>query len=221
MTIHGGTLRPIWVIGMPGAEARERDGQPAFGSLADGELVRACLDGHTDAFDVIVERHRRTVYRLCYRFVSNHEDANDLSQDVFLPAELQRLFDAYVLVQAQDVLQLTETQYPQFLARLRALQDVRRRAQAERSRIIAELRNLAERGRTDASTRDRIPAQLKALRDLESRRQSEEQQAIEKIDDVLEPVQQARLRVFEEQMERRKLELLVRARQSARARRAR
>lgn len=137
------------------------------------------------------------------------------------PAELQRLFDAYVLVQAQDVLQLTETQYPQFLARLRALQDVRRRAQAERSRIIAELRNLAERGRTDTSTRDRIPAQLKALRDLESRRQSEEQQAIEKIDDVLEPVQQARLRVFEEQMERRKLELLVRARQSARARRAR
>lgn len=137
------------------------------------------------------------------------------------PAELQRLFDAYVLVQAQDTLQLTDTQYPQFLARLRALQDVRRRAQAERSRLIAELRRLADRGRDDASTRDQIPDQLKALRDLESRRQSEEQHAIEKLDEVLEPVQQARLRVFEEQMERRKLELLVRARQAARARRGR
>lgn len=86
MTIHGGTLRPAWVIGMPGADARERDGQSVVGSLSDAELVRACLDGQADAFEVIVERHQRTVYRLCYRFVSNHEDANDLSQDVFLRA---------------------------------------------------------------------------------------------------------------------------------------
>jgi len=34
----------------------------------------------------VVERHRRSVYRLCYRFVGNHEDADDLSQDVFLRA---------------------------------------------------------------------------------------------------------------------------------------
>jgi len=33
-----------------------------------------------------VERHRRAVYQLCYRFVGNHEDASDLSQDVFLRA---------------------------------------------------------------------------------------------------------------------------------------
>jgi len=35
---------------------------------------------------VVVERHRRAIYLLCYRFVSNHEDASDLSQDVFLRA---------------------------------------------------------------------------------------------------------------------------------------
>ena len=35
---------------------------------------------------MIVERHRRAVYQLCYRFVGNHEDASDLSQDVFLRA---------------------------------------------------------------------------------------------------------------------------------------
>src|SRR5262249_59709529 len=49
-------------------------------------LVEACLRGQSAAFDVIVERHRRSVYLLCYRFVSNHEDASDLSQDVFLRA---------------------------------------------------------------------------------------------------------------------------------------
>ena len=44
------------------------------------------LAGHRDAFDVIVERHRRQVYQLCYRFVGNHEDASDLGQDVFIRA---------------------------------------------------------------------------------------------------------------------------------------
>ena len=58
----------------------------AFGDLDETALVEACLAGRLQAFDVIVERHRRTVYQLCYRFVSNHEDASDLSQDVFLRA---------------------------------------------------------------------------------------------------------------------------------------
>ena len=59
---------------------------PSLGELNDAALVAACLEGAQGAFDVIVERHRRTVYQLCYRFVSNHEDASDLSQDVFLRA---------------------------------------------------------------------------------------------------------------------------------------
>ena len=54
--------------------------------LGEPELVAACLEGRIGAFDLIVERHRRTVYQLCYRFVGNHEDASDLSQDVFLRA---------------------------------------------------------------------------------------------------------------------------------------
>jgi RNA polymerase sigma-70 factor (ECF subfamily) len=52
----------------------------------DAELVEACLAGHREAFDTIVERHRRQVYQLCFRFVGNHEDASDLAQDVFVRA---------------------------------------------------------------------------------------------------------------------------------------
>ncbi len=59
---------------------------PALALLDEAALIRACLDGRTEAFDLIVERHRRGVYLLCYRFVGNHEDASDLSQDVFLRA---------------------------------------------------------------------------------------------------------------------------------------
>jgi RNA polymerase sigma-70 factor, ECF subfamily len=54
--------------------------------IGDAELVAACLDGQTGAFDLVVERHQRAVYQLCYRFVGNHEDASDLAQDVFLRA---------------------------------------------------------------------------------------------------------------------------------------
>jgi len=58
----------------------------ALSDLGEADLVAACLAGHPGAFDLIVERHRRTVYQLCYRFVGNHEDASDLTQDVFLRA---------------------------------------------------------------------------------------------------------------------------------------
>jgi RNA polymerase sigma-70 factor (ECF subfamily) len=52
----------------------------------DRALVQATLDGHRDAFDLIVERHRRAVYQVCFRFVGNHEDASDLAQDAFIRA---------------------------------------------------------------------------------------------------------------------------------------
>jgi RNA polymerase sigma-70 factor (ECF subfamily) len=49
-------------------------------------LVEAFVNGRREAFDEIVRRHRRQVYLLCFRFVSNHEDAADLAQDVFVRA---------------------------------------------------------------------------------------------------------------------------------------
>src|SRR5437762_3167250 len=60
--------------------------EPALTELSETALIEACLAGRPGAFDLVVERHRRSVYQLCYRFVGNHEDASDLSQDVFLRA---------------------------------------------------------------------------------------------------------------------------------------
>lgn len=57
---------------------------PALQALTEPDLIAAALDGRPGAFDLIVERHRRPVYQICYRFMGNHEDASDLSQDVFL-----------------------------------------------------------------------------------------------------------------------------------------
>src|SRR4051794_33728079 len=58
----------------------------SLAAAADAEVVESCLAGNRAAFDVIVERHQRQVYQLCYRFLGNHEDASDLAQDVFVRA---------------------------------------------------------------------------------------------------------------------------------------
>ena len=54
--------------------------------LDDAALVTAASAGNREAFDVLVERHRRSVYHVCYRFLNNHEDASDLAQDTFVRA---------------------------------------------------------------------------------------------------------------------------------------
>ncbi|HEX6323684.1 MAG TPA: sigma-70 family RNA polymerase sigma factor [Vicinamibacterales bacterium] len=62
---------------------------PASTDLADADdrvLVAAFQAGHEAAFDVIVTRHQRHVYQICYRFAGSHEDAADLAQDVFVRA---------------------------------------------------------------------------------------------------------------------------------------
>jgi RNA polymerase sigma-70 factor (ECF subfamily) len=50
------------------------------------DAVEACQRGEREAFDRLVVRYQREVYRLCYRYLNNHEDANDVTQEVFLRA---------------------------------------------------------------------------------------------------------------------------------------
>ena len=47
-------------------------------------IERFCSNGDESAFNQIVERHQRDVYRLAYRFAGNHEDAHDLAQEAFV-----------------------------------------------------------------------------------------------------------------------------------------
>lgn len=71
---------------MAGGRALSTEGLARLREADDRTLVHAFLAGQREAFDVIVERHRRHVYQLCYRFLGNHEDASDLTQDVFVRA---------------------------------------------------------------------------------------------------------------------------------------
>ena len=128
------------------------------------------------------------------------------------PTEVQRLLDAYVLVQAQDAVELTDAQYPQFVTKLRTLQDARRRNERLRMQLINELNRLSS-GRGAAERREpTIRERLTALDELEVSAAAELRQARRELADTLDLRQQARLRVFEERVEQQKLQLLVQAR---------
>jgi RNA polymerase sigma-70 factor (ECF subfamily) len=75
-------LSPVSLAANDPQSAGDRGG----GRQADHEAVLACQRGEREAFDRLVERYQRDVYRLCYRYVNNHHDANDMAQEVFLKA---------------------------------------------------------------------------------------------------------------------------------------
>lgn len=51
---------------------------------ADTLLVERCLAGDPAAWEQMVRSHHRRVYNLCYRFTGKADEAEDLSQEVFL-----------------------------------------------------------------------------------------------------------------------------------------
>ena len=129
------------------------------------------------------------------------------------PAEIQRMFDSYALMQAQEQLQIPDERFAQFLTRFKALQDVRRRTLQTHARLTQELRRLLAAAPPDeAQLKDRILA----LQNADEQGAADIRKAYDAIDQLLDVRQQAKFRVFEEMMERRKLELVTRARQSRR-----
>jgi hypothetical protein len=135
------------------------------------------------------------------------------------PGEVVAMLDAYALVQAQETLQLNDAQYAPFVARLKKLQETRRRNQRAHNQIVQELRKLAGPQAAPPFDEAAIRDRLKALRELDDRGAVELRRAYEGLDEVLDVHQQARFRMFEEMIERRKLDLLLRARQRAAGRR--
>jgi RNA polymerase sigma-70 factor (ECF subfamily) len=52
----------------------------------DIELVESARNGEVSAFRKLVEQNKRHVYNLAYDLTGNREDAEDISQDVFIKA---------------------------------------------------------------------------------------------------------------------------------------
>jgi RNA polymerase sigma-70 factor (ECF subfamily) len=48
------------------------------------QLVRRCASGDPAAWEEIVQRFHRRIYNICYRFAGSADDAQDLTQEVFI-----------------------------------------------------------------------------------------------------------------------------------------
>jgi RNA polymerase sigma factor (sigma-70 family) len=52
----------------------------------DGDLIYRCLNGETEAFGFLVDKYRESVYGLAYAMLIDFDDAEDITQEVFITA---------------------------------------------------------------------------------------------------------------------------------------
>jgi RNA polymerase sigma-70 factor (ECF subfamily) len=69
----------------PATAAMTRESEP-FGAIVDpdAELVARWQGGDSSAFEVLVRRHERPVFRLALRMLGNREEAEDVTQEALL-----------------------------------------------------------------------------------------------------------------------------------------
>jgi RNA polymerase sigma-70 factor (ECF subfamily) len=54
--------------------------------MTDSEIIRLIIDGDRQIFRILVEKYQAMVFRTCMGFVHNKDDADDLTQEVFIQA---------------------------------------------------------------------------------------------------------------------------------------
>lgn len=64
-----------------------------YNNCDDYELIKKVLSGDNDAFSEIVNRYKNLVYSVILRMINDYEEANDISQEVFI--KVYRNLDKY------------------------------------------------------------------------------------------------------------------------------
>ncbi len=122
--------------------------------------------------------------------------------------EAFRIVDAYVVSNLQDSLGLSDEQYVRVLPLVTKLQGDRRDYFLGRGRMIREMRRLLHAGGSEAA----LVEKLGELKRLESEGPARTKSDFDALDAALTPLQQAKFRLLEAEVERRMRELTGRAR---------
>ena len=130
-------------------------------------------------------------------------------------AEAFRMVDAYVMSNLQESLGLTDEQFAKAIPLVKRLQTERREYYVERTRKVREMRRLLHQGGAPEAQVLELLRQVKAL---DADGPAATRKNLEALDAVLTPVQQAKFRVLELEVEQRMRELVSRARPRAGAR---
>jgi hypothetical protein len=126
--------------------------------------------------------------------------------------EAFRIVDAYVVSHLQESLALSDEQYVRVLPLVTKLQGDRREFFLGRGRLIREMRRLLRAG---GGSEAELLAKLGELKRLESEGPSRVKGDSDALDAALAPLQQAKFRLLELEVEQRMRELMGRARPGA------
>ena len=69
---------------MPGSDHPAASKLPGSPADAIETLIHRCLAGDQAAWDLIVKQYWRKVFNVAYKFVGKHDEAEDLTQEIFL-----------------------------------------------------------------------------------------------------------------------------------------
>jgi hypothetical protein len=128
--------------------------------------------------------------------------------------EAFRLVDAYVVSNLQESLGLSDAEFVKVLPLVKKVQTGRRENLLARGRLLRQLRRqLRAGGAPEAEVRKT----LEELKRLESEGRERTAEDVAELDRALTPLQQAKYRVLELEVEQRLRELMGRARERGRA----
>jgi Spy/CpxP family protein refolding chaperone len=117
---------------------------------------------------------------------------------------MYRVIDVYILMHMQERLELTDEQFVKALPLVKRLQSDRRQLEQRRLRALHELRRVLSGGE---ATPARVEELLRELKTVESEHPVVLRKDVEAIDALLTPIQQAKYRVLELEVEQRIREL--------------
>jgi hypothetical protein len=124
-------------------------------------------------------------------------------------AEAFRMVDAYVVSNLQESLGLTDDQFAKAIPLVKRLQAERREYYVERTRKVREMRRRLRQG---GATEAQVLGLLQQVKALDAEGPARTRKNLEALDAVLSPIQQAKFRVLELEVEQRMRELMNRAR---------
>ena len=123
--------------------------------------------------------------------------------------EAFRMVEAYVVSNMQESLGLRDEQFARAIPLVKKLQRDRRDYLLERGRLMREMRRLLRQG---GAVEPQVTELLKQAKALEAEGPERTRRDLEALDALFTPIQQAKYRVLESEVEQRMRELMNRAR---------
>jgi len=126
---------------------------------------------------------------------------------------VQQMFYAMAVLEAERFLPLTPEQYPVFVQRLRRLQEARGQFNRQRLGFLNELRRMTQPNAAPSVDDAAIESKIRDLDRFDAEGRQAIRRAFEELDGMLTPHQRARFRILEDNLEKKKLDFIARARQ--------